>query len=416
MAISLLSTSIVASVPPIGGIIELVDDPLKLSIRTVDGATYLRSGRLLYNEEANYPEAYSKIGKNSLSEWGYKASGIATDSTFMVAKGNGVKVIVSGSIWAGGNPGNMYWSSDDVNWWPLSNPYGYAIHSIIFAHGRFHIVTTGGYYYYSDTGKSVAVSSIAVPVSGPSIVASSTPNYLFYISNDYTYRSINNGASWISTYHSYAASGIHFVNNIVFVLQASGYLRYSINDGATWVSKQVTINGSNSTLQSITYIDGYYYVCSSSGVARSIDLITWTTVSTVGSINLVKCGSKLFFTSPSAANGIYTSTDGAVWTVVSHIKLPNTPLGQVEVYESVIVIRLSSSFATLLISTDYGTTWTIKSLGTINQSFVGGEISFDDGIVNFPSTGGCTVFSTTGTIGIFGEIRREGLVTYLRIA
>ena len=103
---------------------------------TLDGAVYLRSGNILINDAANYPEAFAKFKVSQATAWAAITSFTGSVLSFVE--------YLNGEWWAGGASGVLFKSQDGLTWSSVSHPMGtgFTLTGMAYGNGTY-VITVG---------------------------------------------------------------------------------------------------------------------------------------------------------------------------------------------------------------------------------------------------------------------------------
>lgn len=207
------------------------------------------------------------------------------------------------------------------------------------------------------------------------------------------------GSADMTTWASIPEASAHLLHNaqwaygngILIVVGTAGPFNgkysYSADGGFTWEYLYTPWYG---TTYSVSFIDGYFFMPSDQIDAygdfliyKSADGVNWTGVSatvTNGNLiysTLVKIGGKIVYPIPGSTSVIFSTNNGASWTLSAGGAVPSDAYDWGGVYTSSIALIYSGA-TTLYYSTN-GTTWTasnapsgaIRNVAYGNGKFIG---------------------------------------------
>ena len=154
-----------------------------------------------------------------------------------------------------------------------------------------------------------------------------------------------------------------YANNVYFAQSSNAYQR-SV-DGVTWITiSGISATGANFTNQRIAYGNGLFVLTASTGIFTSSDAVTWTQRLISSQTYSIKYANSKFFVGGS--NGVmFTSTDGLSWTSLGQVATLNTTtVRSIEYLGSNTWYASTSSSSNSLKSTDNGATWSSISAPT----------------------------------------------------
>lgn len=279
-----------------------------------DNQTFLRSGHMLADAEAQYPDAYEQFGHELASGevWTLLAGQAVNITRFVVAGTRLVAFRANGSL--------LY--SDDGAKWHLGAGPGFVVNAAVYAEGRLVVV-----------GANAKVASTSDIIN-------------------WTERTV----SGVSTT---TFSSVAFGAGVFVAAGSSGYAAYSSDGGLTWVGSRpfgtgngskvlfdgqaFLVGGGTSILRSVTGMDGWTAVAT--GLTQQV-----TDIAALGSQRVAVLGTSI----------ARSSDDGLTWTVVS---LGIFGAMQVAVNPATGVFMLSSSSETGVVQTssDGGLTWAARA-------------------------------------------------------
>jgi len=242
------------------------------SLIETEGRYYLRSGSLMTDEQANYPEAFSKF------------------DVFL-------------DYWAG----------------PKVTPNMYSANCAVYANGILLIGHATGRISRSTDGLTFTTIDISALFGGNNINGLAYGAGLFVaVGTAGTIATSPDGITWTmrTSVLSTIWIGLVYASG-KFVAVADGSRSMTSTDGITW-TLSASVSFATAAPKSLAYGAGMFVAVASAGVVYSSpDGIAWTlraTHPTLGTLNSVVYGLGLFV-AVGAGGIIYTSPDGLVWTV-----------------------------------------------------------------------------------------------------
>ena len=264
-----------ADVVPIGGGLTLYGDTRTIVV--IDGKEYLRSGFLLTDEQATYPEAYSVMSGPARHWSSFYVGGISTQ--FRLA--SSPTVLIASHLYNGS--GKIYRSTDKgVTWTNVPVPLNPSIGSVKYVNGIFFLIfgdINGYLYIYTSTDGITWTNrfSFTTPTSTyfPDIVFANGIYVCQY--GDSRIATSTNGLSWTDRGYILGQCGlVYFLGKFI-----TGYydtIRTS-TDGITWINDGTFPAGpsySNNQERIFSVIDGVLYLMGTTGVYSTTNLVTWT--------------------------------------------------------------------------------------------------------------------------------------------
>jgi hypothetical protein len=245
------------------------------------------------------------------------------DSTF-----NGAPILAiaygNNKFVAGGNGGDMAYSSDGITWTALqSGTINDQINSIAFGDNKFVMPVNDTMAYSTD---GITWTTVRFGTNDRFTIAYGNGKFVAggrrrEDSDSMVYSS--DGVTWTAVADSTFTSDISeiaFGNDKFVAVGASGKIAYS-TDGITWTSVADSTFGTNS-IDALAYGNNKFVAGGRDGkIAYSSDGITWTAVanSTFGTstISAIAYGNNEFVAGGSSGK-MATSSDGTTWTAVAN--------------------------------------------------------------------------------------------------
>lgn len=352
---------------PIGG--ELFLTGSYKPIADIDGRKYLRSGFLLVDEQAAYPDAYS-IMSNPVNQWRVETvtgtmRGIAASPTALV------RIRINGS-----NEGSIDRSTDGGATWgsyslssfgAMSNSYGV---SLLYINGLFLLC-------FSDTG---AYPRIATSPDGIT----------------WTVRLYNNTAQ-TNNYPDFVFGG-----GVYTAIFGNGFVATS-TDGTTWTDR----GQSNNARNGLAYFNGKFRACNGSVMRSSTNGVTWIDegatpiyMSQTDKYPLTVIDGVLYLSAPK---GLYSTTDMITWTL--ELVLTNIPTLVGKVGAGYVVITQNEVY--------YGDTFATAALVATQPAVTAGYVHEGTRVFTLSST--TMKVTIPNAIGLSSTVARDGGYKYMRI-
>lgn len=347
---------------PIGGGLTLYGDTRTIVV--IDDKEYLRSGFLLTDEQATYPEAYS-VMSGPARHWSSFYVGVIS-TPFRLASSPTVLI----ALYLYNGNGKIYRSTDKgVTWTGVTAPGIPWIGSIKYVNGIFFLLfgdDKGHLYIHTSTdGITWTVRFWFATPTGiyfPDIVFANGIYVCQY--GDSRIATSTDGLSWTDRgYISGQCGLVYFLGK--FITGVSNIIRTSA-DGITWINNGTFPAGpnySNSHERIFSVIDGVLYLMGTTGVYSTTDLVTWKLELSVPNPKLLaKIGTGFVLVTSTA---VY---QGATAASLAEIATRNSTTSAV-VHQDLVVTTGSDPLGTVFVST-------ANAIGIQTAQAVGGGYTY----------------------------------------
>jgi hypothetical protein len=222
--------------------------------------------------------------------------------------GGGMSEIEDGGSWYVGISGaNVQRTQDGVNWSSVQVSAGISLSELGYGDGVWLAVDSANKVYRSIDNGASWITAGTMPGAGRSLLKSG--GVWLGLNGTTIYRSVDNGTTWSSVatgatqslYDMAAGAGV------IVAVGAGGEIVGSTNEGITWGKRA---SGTTSYIASIAYGNGRFLAVGYSNlILTSFDGVIWKSIPAVRSSSGLAFGNGMFLRD----NGD-VSADGAVWT------------------------------------------------------------------------------------------------------